>query len=82
MSYWVNGIRDGKLAPSRMFPSEEAASGALQVLLTEARQHGHRIAPNEVTGFLVWTVRDGNGAIVESWWISEEEHGPAMRATR
>jgi hypothetical protein len=23
-----------------------------------------------------------NGTIVESWWMSEEEHGPAMRAER
>jgi hypothetical protein len=30
----------------------------------------------------VWTVRDVDGAILQSWWISEEEHGPAMRATR
>jgi hypothetical protein len=82
MSFWVNGIREGKLAPSRMFTSEEAASRALQVLLSVARQQGHRIAPNELTGFLVWTVRDNDGAILESWWISEEEHGPAMRATR
>ena len=81
MSYWVNGIQDGKLAPSRMFPSEAAASQALHAHLFGARQKGLKVAPNEVTGFLVWTVRDSDGAITESWWISQEEHGPAMRAS-
>ena len=80
MPTFINGIRDGVLAPSRMFATEDAAQRALEHLLAVARASGHRVRSDEVAGFYVWTVRDIDGVILQSWWLSEEEHGPAMRA--
>lgn len=82
MPTWLNGIRHGALAPSRMFSDDAAAQRALELLLTVARHDGHKVRSDEVAGFFVWTVRDDDGVIIESWWLSDEEHGPAMRALR
>ncbi|RYG17106.1 hypothetical protein EON82_24250 [bacterium] len=79
---WINGIRNGELAPSLMFANEQAAERALQSLLTHARSEGFKVRHDEVADFYVWTVRDAAGVIVQSWWLSAEEHGPALRHFR
>ena len=79
MITWINGINDGELAPSLMYASELAAQRALSTLLSGARAEGRAISQQELADLHVWIVRDQRGSILKSWWISSDEHGPALR---
>ncbi len=39
-----------------------------------------RASQGDIAGITVWTVRNADGSIYGSYWLSDEEHGPAMRA--
>jgi len=79
---WINAIVHGQLAPSLLFASEEAARTALDALLAREERAGRRPSKGDVAGITVWTVRNADGSIYASYWLSDEEHGPAMRASR
>ena len=82
VSTWINAIVHGQLAPSLLFASEDAAREALDALLAREERQGRRPSKGDVAGITVWTVRNADGSIYGSYWLSDEEHGPAMRATR
>ena len=82
MTTWINAIVHGQLAPSLLFASETAAREALDTLLAREVREGRRASKGDVAGITVWTVRNADGSIHASYWLSDEEHGPAMRATR
>ena len=82
MTTWINAIVYGQLAPSLLFASEAAAREALDALLAREVREGRRSSEGDVAGITVWTVRNADGSIHASYWLSDEEHGPAMRATR
>jgi hypothetical protein len=75
---WINGTKDGQLAPSLMFASEVTAQNALDALLTNARRDGCLVTTSDCDGFVVWAARDPAGRVVRSWWLSEEENGPGI----
>lgn len=80
MGTWINAIVHGQLAPSLLFASEQAARTALDALLVRQQREGRRSSEGDVAGITVWTVRNPDGSIHGSYWLSDEEHGPAMRA--
>jgi hypothetical protein len=82
VSTWINAIVYGELAPSLLFASEAAARTALEALLDREKRAGRTPSAGDVAGIPVWTVRNPDGSIHASYWLSDEEHGPAMRATR
>lgn len=82
MSIWINAIIHGQLAPSLLFASDAAARTALEALLKREARAGRTPTAGDVAGIPVWTVRNADGSIYGSYWLSDEEHGPAMRATR
>ena len=79
---WINAIVYGQLAPSLLFASEAAAREALDALLARETRAGRRVSAGDVAGIPVWTVRNADSSIHASYWLSDEEHGPAMRASR
>ena len=82
VSTWINAIVYGQLAPSLLFASEQAAREALDALLAREEREGRRHSKGDIAGITVWTVRNADGSIHGSYWLSDEEHGPAMRASR
>ena len=81
MDSWINSIVHGQLAPSLLFASPPAATTALHALLERERRAGRLTSVGDIGGIPVWTVRNADGSIHASYWLSGEEHGPAMRAT-
>lgn len=82
MATWLNGIVQGELVPSAMYASPRAAQQALYRRLAAARNQGHTVGRAEVAAIHVWTIRGPSREIVASWWLSDVEHGPAIRALR
>jgi hypothetical protein len=82
VSTWINAIVHGELAPSLLFASDAAAREALDALLAREARAGRKPSKGDVAGITVWTVRNADGSIHSSYWLSDEEHGPAMRARR
>lgn len=80
MGYWLNSTRDGVLAPSIMYASDEHAWRALQHRLDVARRRGHAVAMTEVDGLAIWMVRNIAGVTLATYWLSDADQGPAMRA--
>ena len=81
MSTWINSIVHGHLAPSLLFASQAAAREALDGLLTRETRGGRVVSEGDIAGIPVWTVRNADGSIYASYWLSGEEHGPAMHAS-
>ena len=79
MTTWINAIVHGELAPSLLFASEVAARDALDALLAREKRVGRQPSKGDVAGITVWTVRNADGSIHSSYWLSDEEHGPALR---
>jgi len=77
---WINAIVYGELAPSLLFASESAARDALDAMLARDEREGRRPSKGDIAGITVWTVRNADGSIHGSYWLSDEEHGPALRA--
>ena len=82
VSTWINAIVYGQLAPSLLFASESAAREALDALLKRETRAGRIPSAGDIAGIPVWTVRNADGSIHASYWLSGEEHGPAMHDTR
>ena len=81
MTTWINAIVHGQLAPSLLYASHAAAREALDALLARETREGRRATAGDIAGIPVWTVRNADGSIHASYWLSDEEHGPAMRAS-
>jgi hypothetical protein len=82
VSTWINAIIHGQLAPSLLFASDSAARAALETLIEREARAGRAATAGDIAGIPVWTLRNADGSIYGSYWLSDEEHGPAMRATR